>query len=713
MKFEGSRSESRRGTTTVAVCAGFLLGAGFLWVPGAVAEAGSAETSGTLSVLAGGAIVDDDDAAFQQRNGVPAEAWGGIERLQLDRELGEGQTMTFNGRALADRHDYLADLHLESEDVGFLDLGYEEYRSWSDGSGGFFSTGSGVLAPDLFNEELGLDRGKGWLRTGLRKPGLPELTLSYRYQSRDGRQDSLARGDVSTDFGVKKIAGAFTEVDEERHTVDVEVVAHGDEGSVGAGVRYDHSDVGNSLNMTLRPGEVGLERRTTQDNSIENDTFSARAFGQASLNDDRMMISGMYSYSDIDSDTAGSRIVGAVFGADFDPTFANRQAFDRGFLRQDGDSDLSRHALGASGTYLIHDDLRMLLEARVEADDSESNSTFTETRVGPQLGLPTSQTNSSIRSDNENLGLTQRFELRYTGIESVSLYTRAELEEDQGDIIESQRNADQDVVTLARNTDIDTFAQRYSVGGLWYPGGGWNLASEYAYSSRDSDFHHQYDVGSPNDPGDSNNIGSLNRYPAYLTAQDKNAHEWMARAGFRPRSDLRLGLRYSFEIADYDSEVADLSDRQTSENTTHRVSATSTWTPVSYAYVQSELNYVDSSTDTVLDELDLAAQGLVADFDNDYWNGRLSSGLALDPQTKLDVVYSIVSANNFDSPSDAAQAYGTDLLEHSIILGLERRVSENLLLRGKYGYINSEGDSEGGQNDYDASIVQAGVEIGF
>jgi hypothetical protein len=682
------------------------------------------ETSGTVSVMVGGPMVSDDDAAFQTRNGVPADVWGGVERLELERSLDDDTALSFTGRALVERNDYLADLSLVREGLGFLEAGYEEYRQWEDGTGDFYPAGNGgagQVVTDLFDEELALDRGRAWLRGGLRKDSLPELTFEYRYRFRDGQKDSSAHGVAGTSSGPRNIAGAFTDVDEARHTVDIEIRQAFDDANVGAGVRYDHAETDNARNMTLRPDEPTLDRRVTQRDSIENDTLSARAFGDKTFLDERVMVSGMASTAKIDSDVAGSRIFGAVFGANFDPALANRQAFDRGFLDLDSHSDVYRHSFGLNAVVNLRDDLRFLMAGTFEADDSDSEASFTETVVESSLGLPTGQGRSLVSTDSDSLTFTQRAELRYTGIDDVSLYARAELEEVDGSLNETQTDVGSGDLFLDRDTDINILGQRFAGGLIFYPGtvnflpgSGWNMAAEYVFSDRDSDFDHNQDVGSSNLPGDSNDIGSTNRFPAYITAQNNDTHKWTARSAFRPCSDLRLGLRYGFELSSYDSRADGLDEYNTTNAKTHRVATTATWNPVDYAYVQSELNYVDSEIDSPADDLEMAAEGLVADFDNSYWSGRVSSGLALDADTQVDLMYSFLSASNFDRPATpSAVAYGTDIEEHSVVIGLLRRLSETTRVRAKYGYVNSQGEREGGRNDYDASIIQAALELDF
>ena len=140
------------------------------------------EVEGTLRAP----IVDDDDAAFQQRHGLKDRPTGGIRDLYMEWLVGDGNSLKLEGRGLVDDHDYLFNLKYENYEKGKIDAGYREFRTRHDGSGGYFPQNGAFF--DVFSDEMSTDRGEAWFDSTLALPDLPQIRLRYRYRFRDGRK---------------------------------------------------------------------------------------------------------------------------------------------------------------------------------------------------------------------------------------------------------------------------------------------------------------------------------------------------------------------------------------------------------------------------------------------------------------------------------------------------------------------------------------------
>ena len=78
-------------------------------------------------------------------------------------------------------------------DKGFIRAGFEQFRTWYDGSGGFSPRSNAWVT--LYREDLALDRGAAWIEGGLTLPDWPIITLKYSYLFREGKKDSTSWGD--------------------------------------------------------------------------------------------------------------------------------------------------------------------------------------------------------------------------------------------------------------------------------------------------------------------------------------------------------------------------------------------------------------------------------------------------------------------------------------------------------------------------------------
>ena len=68
----------------------------------------------------------------------PAGAFGGVEDFHYEEDIGKKGIFKVDGRGIFDNHDYSLKFDVEHPDIGYIRGGYREFRSYYDGSGGFF-----------------------------------------------------------------------------------------------------------------------------------------------------------------------------------------------------------------------------------------------------------------------------------------------------------------------------------------------------------------------------------------------------------------------------------------------------------------------------------------------------------------------------------------------------------------------------------------------
>ena len=147
----------------------------------------------------GGLIINGNQAQFQQANPTTGPVNGGIKDMHYQQSLGDKTTFTIDGHALFYNGDYKLNLEFNQQDLGYFKAGYTGFTSYFNGNGGYVPpTASlrGTLPEGLFGSgpEYQLYRGSLWAELGLRKEGLPELTLRYEHNIRKGREDSTMWG---------------------------------------------------------------------------------------------------------------------------------------------------------------------------------------------------------------------------------------------------------------------------------------------------------------------------------------------------------------------------------------------------------------------------------------------------------------------------------------------------------------------------------------
>ncbi|MCL4790414.1 MAG: MtrB/PioB family outer membrane beta-barrel protein, partial [Verrucomicrobia bacterium] len=156
-----------------------------------------------------------------------------------------------------------------------------------------------------------------------------------------------------------------------------------------------------------------------------------------------------------------------------------------------------------------------------------------------------------------------------------------------------------------------------------------------------------------------------------------------------------------------------LSTVQSADLNTHILSQSLTWSPVDRLYLQGSISYVlDELTTPVSDSS--ATPGLVQDSQNDYWFATLGAGYALSQKTDLTADYSYYRADNYQSGNyQVSVPYGASAREHAVSVGLVQRISRNLRCSLRYAYFHSEDETSGGNNNFDAHVISAGVQYRF
>ncbi|RME92698.1 MAG: hypothetical protein D6766_09600, partial [Verrucomicrobia bacterium] len=413
----------------------------------------------------GGVFVDGSRASYQQMHQVP-EVLGGISGLHYERDLGKDWWLTLDGRGIFNEENYSISLRAAREDRGYLKVRYDQFRTWSDASGGWLPAGN--VWYDLFDPEMGVDRGAFSLEAGLTLPEVPKVTFEYRHTFREGGLGSTVWGVASVPgMGDRGVTPSFLGLDEQRDMVRLDVTHQfGEKVKAGLGVSYDAGRIDNARYSRQYPGQPGDAHITSRD-QVEDDVVAAHSFVETRLSEKVLLTLG-YAYSDYNSDHAGYR----VYGAAYDPDLAQRLPAGGTYERLSGGALAGHHTGNLNLLVDLHENLKLIPSFRIDRQDL-SGVSFYQQPVGP-LG-PTYQ----ALSERGFLELTENLELRYTGWANWVLYARGEWLQGSGDLREDWDNLVSGAPLLRRATDDDRTAQKYVVGANWYPASRLSLSTEY------------------------------------------------------------------------------------------------------------------------------------------------------------------------------------------------------------------------------------------
>ncbi len=650
-----------------------------------------------LELSLGGVFVRGDSAQFMQRRQVPANApFGGIEDLHWEQNIGKRGLFTLDGRAIADNHDYLLKLGVQHPDKGYLRAGYREFRTWYDGSGGYFPPNRQWFnSPD---DELAMDRGEAWFEAGLTLPDKPVITLRYSHQFRDGQKDSTSWGDTTLTGlpppnNARKIVPSFLDIDERRDTVELDVRHTVSQTDFGLGFRYERLNQNNSRVEKRNPGEAN-DRSITQQEEVTSDLYNAHGFSQTRINKTVLFTLGG-SFTRLETSLGGRRVLSPATSP---PLVRN----DEGFTGLAGGSQMNQYVANASVMITPRKYLTIVPSLRVEQQSQDG-----DTGYGEVAGIAAPVPISNHRRQSL-LDVSESLAVRYTGVKNWVFFSEAQWLEGQGRSRETETELEDPIglVLINRDTDSDRFTQKYKLGANWYPCQRANFSLQYYHKARANDYDHNVD-------STPNSSASGNRYPAFLVEQNFETDDLNFRVTWRPFRSVTLVSRYDFQLSTVDTRADLLSKIQSGETTSHILSQSISWIPWYRLYLQGNATYAWDETTTPAVSLTGAAAHLVAASKNGYWNLSATAGFVLNDKTDLQMQYNYYRANDYLDNSKFSQPYGADDTAHGATVSLIRRINKNLRLTLKYGYSNYRDGASGGHRNYEAHLLASNLQFRF
>lgn len=659
-------------------------------------EGGSEPYNNWVEVSAGGLFTSGSKAKAQELQHMTEGAFGGISDLHYGANLDKTTTLSLDGRALFDQHDYKLALELRREKLGYVKFGYKQFRTWYDGDGGFYRAGDiWYPAPD---NTLALDRGELTFEAGLRLEKAPQVTFKYTHRFRDGDKSSTSWGQSHANFASPIGLGlnpSFYDIDETADIFELDVTHQIKKTALGVGVRYETGKINDARYLTQFPGE-GTQRSVTDREGTSYDMFSAHAFSETWFKPTLMLSSG-FLYANLDTDTSGSRIYGNDYNVSYSPDVLNGLGYD-GLV---GGSQMREYVMNLNLLVMPRKDLTIVPSIKVRKEDWNSDSAGDGT-TGTAAPLF-----SASNSDGDLLDVTERLDVNYTGFTNWVVYARGEWTQGSGNLQEN--GGIEQIAPITRVSEDTRNFQKYSVGTRWYPARRLSLDAGAYYKINSYDYDH-----APF-PVDSTVNSSGNRYPAYLVMQDFETYDGNLRLTWRPVTKLSLVTRYEYQYSTIHTTpdpASGLSEAEASTMTSHIIGQNVSWTPWSRLYLQAGINYVFSETKTPVSDYTQA----ILNAQNNYWTVNLNSGFVVDDKTDLTLGYFYYRADDYTDNSTAATPgvpFGAGSEEHGATALLTRRLTDRLRVSLKYSYLRYTDQLSGGHTDTEAHLLYSSLQYRF
>lgn len=632
------------------------------------------------------AAITGDGAAFQSRTGQSENFGGGIEELHYVRDLTKDTTMQMDGRALTGAEDYLLKFNVAKSEVGSVDVGYQNFRTFYDGVGGFFPNNSAWLP--LNDQELFVDRGKFWAEVKIARPDQPEFTFRYVNETRDGRKDSTIWG-TTTVTGVaggtsttRNINSSFIDLNERHQSLEGTMKQTVGNTTYTLSLLGDWVDNLDSRYVTNMPlAAPATQSNVTHTDGTESSMGAIMASTTTELTDQVAFNTGL-RYQNVDNRFTGDRSLVSGTGV------TTYNYFD---LVGDATADIYTGILGFD--FKPTPDWVVSPGVRAEHRKTSADATY-------KTGTPALPVQNFEDSRNIEDSLTPMLDVRYTGIRTLALYGSAAHK-----VADTDKRHVTGYTTVRPNpyvSDVDEQRETYKLGANWRQSSVLTVRCEVFYKD--------------------NNYTDEGTIPAGTDSYYELGSQFAGgsiTAILKPVNSLSFTTRYLYQkgkrqVTHFNTAKTTLLDIDSMDAEVHSISETVDWTPINQFYMQASANAVFDVMSTSYAQTGVPANNVLQNSDNNYVTFSVLAGFVLTKRDDLQIQSTYYrAANGNDYLAANTQPYGVNESEFTVSVGLVHKVSDHFIANAKVGYFEHKNDTTGGHTDYRGPLAYVSLTYGL
>jgi hypothetical protein len=631
--------------------------------------------------------VHGDTKKFRELEGVHEGFGGGAEQFSMTEQITPHEKLTVEGHALVPENDFKLAMTLEKTDVGFVRGGFEEWRKYSDDTGGFYPG----FAPSAYSSgrDLHLDIGRAWIDFGLTLPDAPQVVLGYEYQFRQGSKSTLDWGTVNQGGNSKNIYPNAEDVNEHTHIFKLDFSYSPDDWDIEDHARVEMYRLGEARNEATAYSTGPMP--DTLQNMSENVRYieGANTIRIEKQIKDWWLASAGSLYSRFGGTSAFSQNATDGTGA---PIFGN-------YWRVEGMS-LERESWVGSLASLFLPVKGLSLSTAVQGEWTHEKGSG---NVDLDYGDPTVPGSyypfpGTVSANQDRTEFSENFDAQFNRLPRTVLFAEARLRQ------QSVGQFDE-----ADNATVDAFQQRTdALNHLYDARAGFTMSPwpwvEWGAHVRRRDsitgYNHLVDTSPSFVSGDG--------YPAFITHRDVAMNEIEGRVVLRPVYWLSARLTWDWNVTDFSTATDPVSGgifpggpifdgRTTSDN----FGLGLTFTPAQWFYFSSSFTYGHSRTTTTI-----TSSPEVVPYIGDIYTINTSAGFVLNAKTDLNIAY-IFSGSAYGQNNTDGVPLGLDFTRHQLLVGLTRQLTKRLSGALNYQFSKYSGPSTGNVNNFTAHGIFA------
>jgi hypothetical protein len=632
--------------------------------------------------------VDGDSQKFREHFWTKDGFQAGVEGFSLRDRFTPDSSITVQGRLFPGEDDFRVAVRYERTEVGFIDVGIDQYRKYYDNSGGFYPSAQPIFS---LERELSLRNGRAWADFGLTLPDWPKIALGYEYQFRQGAKSTLQWGSVQSTPGPqlpvtsveKKIYPASKDIDENVHILKLDISHEFDGFFAEDNFRAEFYDL-----KTRRQNVVSITEGQTAPTSstlIDERHSEFRAVNAFRLEKEVRpwwFVSGGYLYSK----------------ADADATFRQNTVHETG-LPISGDFWRSHAIVLSQDSVLLNANTRLgswqnlTVSAGLQSEYMHQEGVG---RVSLDTGNPATMLliqPATLDANLEKNTLREMADLHFTGVPFTRLFAHARLEQEAFGDSEDQIGA---AHSFRRDTDSASDLKDWRFGFYTSPLSTVSIGAHYRQRNK----HTKYD----------DRIDSTPDYPAFIRDRRIDTDEVEAKLTWHPYRWLKTTLTYQLVDTDFRSVTDSITGTtpggplRAGTFNANVYGMNLILTPLPRWYFSGTFNYYDSRATSAQNDVPS-----VVPYRGDIYSVLANATYTWSTNTDLIATYAFSRAD-YAQHNSAGLPLGINYDWHAVQAGITRRF-KRATLNLQYGFYKYGEPTSGGFNDYTAHAVFAALTL--
>jgi len=639
--------------------------------------------------------VKGDEARFRQQEWISDGYSWGLKDINLNRDLGDDLSVTFEGKTIPNENDNNASLSIVKKDVGFIDIVYDSFRKYYDGSGGVYPLFATLNGTEIA-EDLHMNMGKFFMEVGTPKDDVRGVSIVYERDAKIGKKSRLTWTAAKEGATTRDIGPVWQRVDEETNSITLKGRTEVKGVAIKGEQLFEKTRI-NSFREERSIATTGVAADTKMRRQVqEPDTNMITSTVQASkwINDNKTFLGAGYRFNHLNNQE--TEYLNEFTAAGVPVSYSNPKNKYDAWAKNDLDS----HIWNAHAMTKLTGDLSLSTKLRADLITRRSHSVYPGDTTNPPNGIADNTNYNEV--ENSIGGFGENLSLNYNGIAHTSLYTELEMGQSRNWIDERLFNVAGESAAstssdFTRETLTHVSSNAVTVGGRSLP---------YHWLTLTSQVRQKWEKNDYDDIHESGAAGTAKS--GFIDYMGINGAEVANRITWKPVNWFQPSFRYQFQNKKYLTRIEDDINVEESDVITQVFSYDLFIIPIEQVLLDFGYSKNDSKTATLAGS---SASSTLPGFVSNVDSWLASTSYTPKENLSFTNTFTYSTATNYDNFSTVGLPYGADFKKYDISIEADWQPKENVSLKPHYAYFYYEPNNSVEFGGYRAHVVWFDVNV--